>query len=289
MLVREKRVLAVDLDLGGANLHTYFGLASPERNIADFITGRITKFSTLLVPVSICPGLMLAAGGRDEQLNLSTNSLRPYLAQLMTEIFHCKARYGVDFVILDLGAGSHELTLDFFLAAHVGILTLLPEPTAIENAYGFLRKLMIRQIAHCGIRSNTVERTQSFMDLLLAEDADLGDEQTDLVGYRRRLAIAAQEDPGLGKLITSIVQNRRIGLALNQSRNYLDAQIGLSMAAIIRKYFGFNAVSMGYLNYDECAWKALRNKRPLVQDFGDSVLAHRLASVSREVWRFASS
>src|SRR5690606_11405540 len=30
-----RKVLAIDLDMGGANLHTYFGLAAPRVNLAD--------------------------------------------------------------------------------------------------------------------------------------------------------------------------------------------------------------------------------------------------------------
>ena len=36
-----KKVVLVDADLGGANLHTYFGIKFPEKGLEDYIKGRI--------------------------------------------------------------------------------------------------------------------------------------------------------------------------------------------------------------------------------------------------------
>ena len=49
-----------------------------------------------------------------------------------------------DYIILDLGAGTTLNTLDFFIAADKGIMTTLPEPTAIENTYRFIKSVFHR-------------------------------------------------------------------------------------------------------------------------------------------------
>ena len=47
------KVVAVDLDLGGANLHTCLGLPIPSVTLSDYISKKITNFEDLLVPTPI--------------------------------------------------------------------------------------------------------------------------------------------------------------------------------------------------------------------------------------------
>src|SRR5690606_33607219 len=51
-----------------------------------------------------------------------------------------------DYLVLDLGAGTTFNTLDFFLSADVGLITLLPEPTSIENGYRFIKSAYYRRL-----------------------------------------------------------------------------------------------------------------------------------------------
>ena len=66
-------------------------------------------------------------------------------------------------------------------------------------------------------------------------------------------------------------------------RSQKDIDVGKSMELIAERYFGFNCRSCGYLNYDEAAWKSLRNRRLLVVDFPHSVLSKRFSELSRLV------
>jgi flagellar biosynthesis protein FlhG len=51
-----------------------------------------------------------------------------------------------DIVILDLGAGVHFNTLDFFGVADRGIVVTAPEPGAVMNAYGFIKGALFRKL-----------------------------------------------------------------------------------------------------------------------------------------------
>src|ERR1700677_4242636 len=59
-----KRVIAVDLDLGGANLHTALGSDIPVKTLTDFFDGRVSKLEELLVPTSIS-NLKYISGAND--------------------------------------------------------------------------------------------------------------------------------------------------------------------------------------------------------------------------------
>src|SRR5262245_30576797 len=59
-----KRVLMVDADLGGANLHTCLGIPNPERTLGDFIRRQVAKIEDIAVETGVS-GLRLISGASD--------------------------------------------------------------------------------------------------------------------------------------------------------------------------------------------------------------------------------
>ena len=51
-----------------------------------------------------------------------------------------------DFVLLDLGAGTHSAVMDYFMVGEGGLIVVSPEPTSVENAYSFLRAAFYRRL-----------------------------------------------------------------------------------------------------------------------------------------------
>ena len=47
------KVIAVDLDLGGANLHTCLGVPIPERTLSDYISKKARTLDELITPTPI--------------------------------------------------------------------------------------------------------------------------------------------------------------------------------------------------------------------------------------------
>ncbi len=268
------RVLAMDMDLGCANLHTHFGVGMPDRTLADFVVSRRRAFKDVLLPTPI-PGLALVAGGREEVwgdvLSGKTQSLSP----LYEAIFTARQELGVDFVILDLGAGTHKHTIDFFATAHMGIVTVLPEPTSIENAYVFAKSLLWSVVEAVAERIDEREALP-FVKEALAKVGP-GSLQS---GYAECLHRLSSTYPRLVNAIMTAMSGRALGLVLNQTRSQNDIDIGHAMEHICQRYFGFDASYLGYLTYDEAVWRSLRNRRPLVKDFPHSVLSKRIGNVA---------
>ncbi len=48
-----RRVVVVDADLGGANLHTCLGLNSPERTLSDFINRRVSRIEDVIAETGV--------------------------------------------------------------------------------------------------------------------------------------------------------------------------------------------------------------------------------------------
>ncbi|MCY4524049.1 MAG: P-loop NTPase, partial [Halobacteriovoraceae bacterium] len=99
------RVVAVDFDLGGANLHTCLGIPIPEQTLSDYINKKVKCFDDLLTGTPI-QNLKIISGAQDDMgmANLKTTQKNKILAQLR--------EIDTDFLLLDLGAGTSFNTLD---------------------------------------------------------------------------------------------------------------------------------------------------------------------------------
>lgn len=275
LAARGLKTVAVDLDIGGANLHTYFALQPPAVTLADVVVLRQKSLESALVQTPV-QGVKLLAGGREEVWGGAAAFDQGAMRDLFDAIFRLRETGEADAVVLDLGAGSSRTTVDFFAAAHLGLVTALPEPTSIENAYGFLKATLFAMIDNVGARGNAQEVAGELRALLTAPDSRGG-------GYTARLSQAAALYPGLVSQLSTALQGRVVGIAVNQIRCQNDIDVGKSMELIGERYFGLNCRYCGYLNYDEAAWKALRNRRMLAVDFPHSGLTRRLKDLAQGV------
>ena len=126
LLAKEgKRVVLMDLDLGGANLHTCLGVTDLDRGVSDFLMRRYEELEEALVPTQV-PNLFLLSGAQD-----SLNIANPKYAQKIRLLRELK-KIEADYILMDLGAGTSFNTLDFFIAADTQLLVAIPEPTSIE-------------------------------------------------------------------------------------------------------------------------------------------------------------
>lgn len=125
-------VMLVDADLGGANQHTLFGVQVPRLTVQQFLNGEHKKLEDVALPTRY-QGLKLVSGRCDE-----LGDANPQHSRKMKLVRHLK-KAPVDVVLIDLGAGTSFNVMDLFLAADVQLVVTVPEPTAIQNAYGFMK------------------------------------------------------------------------------------------------------------------------------------------------------
>jgi flagellar biosynthesis protein FlhG len=109
------KVVTVDLDLGGANMHTCLGIPIPEKTLSDYISKKVGDINDLVVSTPI-KNLKIISGAQDElgMANLRQMHKNKILSKL--------GELDADYVLLDLGAGTSFNTLDFFISADKGML-----------------------------------------------------------------------------------------------------------------------------------------------------------------------
>lgn len=251
-----QRVLAVDLDLGGANLHTTLGVDLPRQTLSDFLTGRVSQLEHCMVPTGI-PNLSMISGAQD-----STGVAQISLSQKI-QLLNALAAIETDILLIDLGAGTGENTLDFFQFADTGLIILLPEPTSIENGYRFIKSAYYRRL----LLSPRLQEMRSWVEAAMdGKNAEGIKTPSDL--FRRVNALS----PESGMHLKAVIESFQPKLIINQARTQTDIEIGFSVKAVCKKYFGINMDYIGYLDYDSAVWQAVRRKRPVMLEFPNSRL-----------------
>lgn len=266
------RVLVMDLDLGCSNLHSHFGISMPKKSLADFFVTKKYSFRDVILPAPV-HGLAFVAGGREDQLLETFEAKQGPIKSLWEVIYNCKKDFRVDIVLLDLGAGTHRHTLDLFVGSHLGLVTVLPEPTSIENAYVFLKMSLQKLIHNVGRNTRSMDAAE---DILSGFGTMSGGSLNK--GYAYYLQNLKISYPRFIHNFSQAVLGRYAGIIINQTREQADADIGNSMEHICQKYFGLQSKFIGSLNYDENVVKALKNRRLLVTEYPHSQIANRLAN-----------
>ncbi|WP_242360701.1 P-loop NTPase [Anaeromyxobacter sp. SG17] len=258
---RGKKVVLVDADLGGANLHTTLGLDVPKRTLSDFIDRKVERIEDVITPSGI-ENLGLVSGALDD-----LDVANPRHAQKMRLLRHVQ-QLDVDYAILDLGAGTHTNVLDFFLVSDHGVLVLVPEPTAVENAYRFVKAAFWR-------RMRTVAQVFGY-DGLLRSVMGTGTFKSPV----ELVATLAQRDPEAGRNLARQLAAFRPRLVVNQARTAQDADVGKAVVGAWRKYFGLEMDYLGFIHYDDEMWRAVRARRPLLVERPDVPAARAFAGIA---------
>jgi flagellar biosynthesis protein FlhG len=262
-----KSVTLVDLDLGSANLHTCLGLKIPQQTLSDFISGRAHHISQVSTPTEI-PGLNFISGFNDA-LNIADLN-----GENKQRLIRGLRTIQTPYVILDLGAGTSENTLDFFLAADQKIIAVTPEPTSIENAYRFMKSSFYRKLrlaeSELGIQSLIETAMDSKNQLGIKSPADL-------------IRYIGETNPEAGARLDEKIADFNMQLLLNQVRTRQDIELGHSMKSVCKKYFGIESEYLGYIDHDNAVWQSLRKRRPLVIEYPYSSIVGQFLGITKNL------
>ena len=264
------KVIAIDLDLGGANLHTCLGVPIPEKTLSDYLTKKARNLTDLVTPTPI-ENLSIISGAQDD-VGIA-NLKQMHKAKILSKIRELDA----DFIMLDLGAGTTFNTLDFFISADQGILTALPEPTSIENTYRFIKSVYHRKLKMAEDLLEVGPLIDQAMNAKISANATPSD----------LIARVIEINPHMGRKLQAEINRLIPKLVINQVRTQADIDIGFSMKIICKKYFGIALDYVGYLEYDATVWQSVKKRRPLLMEFPNSALVsnfdriiHRLLNIS---------
>ena len=245
-----KRVILIDIDIGGANLHSFLGISRPRKSLTDFFEAG-ASLNKLAVKTGI-NNMSLITG--DIHSLASDNIKFTQKLKLFRHIMKLNKHY----VIIDLGGGSHNNTIDTFLMADKKIVILEPEITSVENMYHFIKNALFRKL-------RMSLREYGFKDIV--EQMWERREEYNIKSLRELMDCIRDNFSYVGDIIDRELSDFKLYLILNKIRSSDDILIGSSMKSIFMKYLGVDTKFAGFVEYDDSVWRSIRERRPFMLNY----------------------
>ncbi len=139
-LAREgRRVVLVDLDVGGANVHVLFGHFAPEVTLSDFLDRKVDSLNDATITLESMYNLKIIPGTGE-----TLRSANIHYAKKMRLIRAFK-KMDADVIIVDVGPGTNYHSLDFFLLGDLQLAVTTSDPASVIDVYRFIKLAAIRK------------------------------------------------------------------------------------------------------------------------------------------------
>jgi flagellar biosynthesis protein FlhG len=252
---RKKNVILIDGDLGGANLHSIFGIKRPERSLSNFFESK-APLDQIKVETGI-ENLSLIAG--DIQ-SLAADNIR-YTQKL--KLFRHIHKLNAQYILIDVGGGSHYNTIDTFLFADKGIAVLTPDTLAVENLYQFMKNSIYRKL----------RMTLRAIGLRGVAQETWAHREAKKISNIRELVDFFKELPETRDIMRDSFSTFKIFLILNKIRDMQDVHLGASIKSTFLKYLGIDVKYVGFLEFNDSIRHSTQNHRPFLTDHPESRLS----------------
>lgn len=264
------RVVLVDADLSCSNVEMVLGTHA-RSNLDAFFHARGRKDLGPIVCDTPYENLRLVPGtsGLLEVANPRYQKKQAFIRELK--------QLEADLVVIDLDAGAHLNTLDFFLMTDANALMVItPEKTSIDNAFKFLRAALFRRIERFYQSQDVtllLKRTETLPDFLAKLHC------TTFLSPEQKRAISGE--------IVAIARSVRPKVVVNRARNAYEAQIANN---ILRKFarhkLMIDTMSLGYLCFDHGVQEAVNSGEPFVVRFPNQALSASIADMANRLGFF---
>lgn len=243
------KVVLVDADLGGANLHTVMGILEPEFTFFDFYTLNRDSLNDIILETNVHNlGLISGACGTLGIANPKYSQKLRFIRQLRS--------VDSDFIILDLGAGSSYNVIDFFLTADEGVIVTNPEPMAIQEAFNFIKVCLIRKLKRA-FHGN------KFVTELLDRDeiARPGRMQMTMADILEKVR---ERDERTADFFEQVLESHTPKLILNMVTSPKDVKEGVAIQSAAAELLSIDVSFLGYISYDQNVRSAVRELKPFL-------------------------
>ncbi|MBT8339440.1 MAG: P-loop NTPase [Desulfatitalea sp.] len=260
------QVVLVDLDLGASNLHTFLGIKNTSGGLNLFMTKQVQQLAQVVVPTHHANLSFV------NSVNCSMQIANLYHAQKVKLINALKG-LSFDYIILDLGAGTHFNTLDFFLTSNKSILVCTPEPTAIENAFRFIKAVYLRklkQIIHLNAFHKVIKKA-------------VLDEGHDELGSADIIDLVLKYDPDHEMLLRESISHFHFKFILNQFRKHMGTGLGEKIEIVCNRHFYSKFHFLGYVQFDDRVFESVLRKSLFTLSYPDSSASASLEQIATQL------
>jgi flagellar biosynthesis protein FlhG len=250
---QDKRVIVIDTDFGGANVHSFFGIKRAPKTINDFFEKK--------EPLE---NLLIAAGKKNIKIIAgdyrSINSGNLNYA-IKSKLFRHIRELDADYILLDLGGGTGSDTIDALLLADRMIVVAVPEITSAENLFQFVKSTFFRKLKQVLGEHGLKETVKNVWE----DKKKYGIKNSvDLLHYLK------ENNENVYTILSDALKNFAFYVVLNKVRNSMEIKEGFSIRSICIKHIGVDTRYAGYIDYDLQFWKNLS----LMRDVSKIIVPH---------------
>jgi flagellar biosynthesis protein FlhG len=196
-----------------------------------------------------------------------------YYAQKVKLIKAIK-KLSYDYLLIDLGSGTHYNTLDFYLISNEGIIITTPEPISIENMFSFIKSIYLRKIKEV-LKNNRLN--------IICRDYLKKIKDSQIKSFSDVMNFVKQYDAENDANIESCIKDHKIGLILNQFSWQVDKNFGHELTKICNKHLYFNYHFLGNVSSDNKIGDATMKDRVFVNEYGYAKTVTELYNVARAI------
>ncbi|MCE5263495.1 MAG: P-loop NTPase [Deltaproteobacteria bacterium] len=269
------KIVLIDADLGGSNLHILCGIRYPAWTLADFISRRVETLEEVVMETPIRNMKLIC--GADDILGVAN----PKYSQ-KTRLFNHIQRLDADMILLDLGAGTSFTAIDFFNYASNKIVVLTPQMTSLQNAYGFIKSSLYRSL------KEAFKKEPEILELInraaLSAQGEKIDSMARLLDEVGRFGAEHREN------LTACIQKMKIKVVVNMVRERKEGQVSNIIRSVARNYLGLDLEELGIVRYENILNSSINTMAEYLiggkdtqvrGDFYD--MAHRIVKNARTV------
>ena len=261
-----KKVVLADLDLGASNLHMFLGIRSIKTGIGTFLNSDDIIIKTDYDDVRFIPGDAEIPG----IANLKSSQKRNLIKHLLS--------LDVDYLIIDLGAGTNYNVLDFFLISGRGIIVTTPTLTAILNAYLFLKNAVFR-IMSSSFKSDS--KASQLIEKLKKEGSPLQKVYIPKLLEKIKTIDQASYDQLMKRFETF-----HPCVILNLLTDQKDSDKANQLRRSVRQYLNLDLEHLGIIYKDSLQNVALNSRIPIIKYKPGSVISQAIYRIADKLLHF---
>ncbi len=272
------RTVAVDLDLGGANLHLYLGETFPRITVNEYLQKQTDTLADIVLETKYGPQLI---GGGSSELG-SANI--PHARKL--KLMRALRSYDADVLLFDLGGDTSYNVIDFFLAADRQIVVTTPDPASYLDAYNLIKVSLYRKLQRIyGPETGRAAHKDQQLHNLLQEAT--GEESEERVKNIDQLRDRVKERmihhlP----LVNAVIDEYRPSLIVNRAQHIGAAmQIARRIQDVSRKTLAVDIDYLGNIDRSEKIETSARDLVPAVARDPEGELAVTLRTMLHRLLR----
>lgn len=257
------KVILIDADLGVPNLHNYLRVKRPQTTLDDFLTKKVRFLSDVIIDTPH-KNLKFISGGTN--LVGIANLHYAKKQQIIRHINKLEA----DLIIVDLGAGISNNTVDFFNISTCGLVISNPEPSANQDAYFFLKNAIYRRIK---LFTKVNEEFKKAFNIYIDTNGNGVFEIPKFFNFLQEYSNNVYRD------FDQFLSEFQPRLIMNKLRKSKQKHDGIWFVNLVRTFLQIDVNFIGEMRYDKRIIKSSENVFPFIIRYPGSSISKNLFSI----------